>query len=327
MSAGSKTSVVSGTAVLLIVMLAVAATVYHQRASREARRNQLSGDAFVAWLQDMSDDKNAMWRFVPLAKASIDAERKALAGDRVTFAGHLMKYSLMLSFSNFSFSGSGPAGAAELKVFEAALAKELGDNILQMVSDNDPRALVYADLIANGDTGDSLPRDVRERILFGSIRLARARGQTPPAHFLTEAASRLNGWCWGVVVKPGQPADAYAHALMLAEAAVNATPDEANYVNTLAYAQYRAGKYPEAAATIARAVTLHKQPDNLDTVMVGMTAAKTGRLDDARKALESVEQREAERTKEAISKKQRPRVDERLQALLGEAKALLPPIR
>ena len=325
MAAGAAKAGVNGVVVLVIIGLITTTAIYHKKAEREALRNRLSGDAFTAWLQDLSDEKKDLSRFLPLAKASIAAEREALGGDRAALAGHLMKYSMMSSLTHYSLWGSGPAEPPGVKDFERELARELGDQLLQMLNENDPRVLTYANMVADSDGEGLIAQDVQERLLLGAVRLARAKGQTPMPKFQERAASRFNSWSWNVALKPGESADAYAHAIILAETAVYAAPDNGNYVNTLAYAQYRAGKYPEAAATIARAVSLRKQPDDLDTVMVAMTAARAGKLDEARPALESLERREAARAKEAISKGRKPSVDPTLQALMAEARALLPP--
>ena len=56
---------------------------------------------------------------------------------------------------------------------------------------------------------------------------------------------------------PGASAAAYDRALRQAEAACRLVPHDGNYLNTLAAAQYRIGKYHEAVATLKRSGPLN----------------------------------------------------------------------
>jgi tetratricopeptide (TPR) repeat protein len=67
-----------------------------------------------------------------------------------------------------------------------------------------------------------------------------------------QQADDLNDRSWAVVRGPANP-DAYAKALQQAQEAVNLVGDNASYLRTLGAALYRAGRYSEALAALARA--------------------------------------------------------------------------
>jgi tetratricopeptide (TPR) repeat protein len=312
--------------VLVVLGLIAATTVFYLKAEREARRNSLAAGVVVAWLQDMADEKKDLPRFVPAAKASIAAEREALANDPAALSGRLAEYLVMSAVTHISFMGGRPAVAPAVVEFETALGKQFGDLVLRLVDQKDERSLAYLSLLADSNGDELIPEDVLDRALIAAVRFARTK--TPvPATFLSRAASRLNGRSWNVARETAKSAAEYAHALEIAETAVSAAPDDAEYVNTLAYAQYRVGRYQEAAATIARATSMRKEPSSLDGVMVAMTAARTGKPDAARLALTAIDERLAANAKDAISKKRKPYVDSELQRLLAEARALVPVVR
>jgi WD40 repeat protein/tRNA A-37 threonylcarbamoyl transferase component Bud32 len=67
----------------------------------------------------------------------------------------------------------------------------------------------------------------------------------------------LNELSWAVVRNPGAAAAAYREALLQAEEACRLVPDDGNIVNTLGVAQYRAGHYQQAVATLLRSDRLN----------------------------------------------------------------------
>jgi WD40 repeat protein len=72
------------------------------------------------------------------------------------------------------------------------------------------------------------------------------------AESLPENPVRLREATWEVVRQPGAPADRYRQALRWAEAAHRLDPDDYQCVAILGIAQYRAGQYSEALATLTR---------------------------------------------------------------------------
>jgi dipeptidyl aminopeptidase/acylaminoacyl peptidase len=78
--------------------------------------------------------------------------------------------------------------------------------------------------------------------------LATTRGDDP---------SRLNRHSWQLVKKPGLSREEYLPAILGAEAACRAKPDNGAYLNTLGVARYRAGLYREALETLLRSEQLN----------------------------------------------------------------------
>lgn len=77
-----------------------------------------------------------------------------------------------------------------------------------------------------------------------AIRLANAIGMYAPRH---------NSAAWGTIVVPGRPLPEYERALDLAQAAVDAVPDDWAILNTLGLAQYRSQRYAECIRTLHHA--------------------------------------------------------------------------
>jgi WD40 repeat protein len=67
-----------------------------------------------------------------------------------------------------------------------------------------------------------------------------------------ENAEAFNGASWAMVCQPGADATACQLALRRAEITCRLVPNNANYLNTLGVAYYRAGKYREAVATLEK---------------------------------------------------------------------------
>jgi WD40 repeat protein len=146
---------------------------------------------------------------------------------------------------------------------------------------------------------------VRERALV----LAEGYRENPDA---------LNEASWSVVVHPGRkPAD-YEKALRQAEAAHRIVSDKGEALNTLGVAQYRAGKYPEAVATLLRAdkanTVTFRGPIPADHAFLAMAYHRLGKAAEAQAALRQM--RKSLATKRWAQ-------DAEAQALAKEAEALL----
>jgi WD40 repeat protein/serine/threonine protein kinase len=100
-----------------------------------------------------------------------------------------------------------------------------------------------------------------------------------------ESASDLHSWSWSVARGPGHDLSKYQRALRWAEAACRYEPNSGNYLNTLGVAQYRAGQYREAVATLTRSKTLDggRQPAGL--AFLAMAQHRLGQIDAARQTL------------------------------------------
>jgi hypothetical protein len=135
-----------------------------------------------------------------------------------------------------------------------------------------------------------------DRLLLRSEVLARLRADktlSEPmrlraltlAEQMSGPASRLNDVSWSIASQPGAGPAAYALALKHAEAACEADPDNGAILNTLGVAQYRAGHYREAVATLTQSDRLNSsgalgtQPADL-----AFLALAHHRLDEANEA-------------------------------------------
>jgi dipeptidyl aminopeptidase/acylaminoacyl peptidase len=77
----------------------------------------------------------------------------------------------------------------------------------------------------------------------------------------SEHPGQLNEIAWKVVKTPDRSKGAYALALRQAEAAVRLAPGDGNLLNTLGVAQYRAGMYDKAVATLTESEKLNAGED------------------------------------------------------------------
>jgi tetratricopeptide (TPR) repeat protein len=117
-----------------------------------------------------------------------------------------------------------------------------------------------------------------------AIAIAQARG---------EDADTLNDRGWSIASRAGRDAASYARAVGYAEAAVAMVPFKGPFVDTLAVALYRAGRYQESLATLTRAVTLRGKPGGLHLVFMAMCHQRLGATGQARASLEQYRQRPA----------------------------------
>jgi WD40 repeat protein/predicted Ser/Thr protein kinase len=129
---------------------------------------------------------------------------------------------------------------------------------------------------------------------------------------------RLNKASWQVVRQPDAEPKAYRLALRQAEAACRLVPDSGSYLNTLGVAQYRAGRYREALATLTESERLNalkygaSHPDDL--AFLAMTQHQLGKTEEAQATLARLRQ---------IAQGPRWSSHEQAQASLREAGALI----
>jgi WD40 repeat protein/serine/threonine protein kinase len=137
--------------------------------------------------------------------------------------------------------------------------------------------LLRDDVLASLRTDKSIAAEIRDL----ALQLAQKQDEDP---------YRLDLASWEVINKTGAKAEEYARALRLSEAACRQAPDIGVYVATLGVAQYRTGRYREAAATLARAydlmtvVPFGSFPSNLS--FRAMSEHHLGQRDQARATLE-----------------------------------------
>jgi hypothetical protein len=95
----------------------------------------------------------------------------------------------------------------------------------------------------------------------------------------------LNEAAWKLVQARDAGKDAYTRALYHAEAAVRLAPGDGNILNTLGVAQYRAGRYVEALATLTKSEKLNTTRQGTlpaDLAFLAMTQQRLGQKDEAK---------------------------------------------
>jgi len=138
---------------------------------------------------------------------------------------------------------------------------------------------LFDQLSFKGDVEESLRTDVSlsEPLRKQALVLAERSSDDP---------NRLNEASWNVVRRPGAGEAAYRRALRAAEAACRLSPDNMLILNTLGVAQYRAGKYADAAATLSRSDEFNSRapggPQPADLAFLAMSQYRLGQTERAR---------------------------------------------
>jgi tetratricopeptide (TPR) repeat protein len=110
------------------------------------------------------------------------------------------------------------------------------------------------------------------------------------AQALPEVANpgELNEAAWKVVKARDAGKDVYARTLRLAEAAVHLAPGNGSILNTLGVAQYRAGRYADALATLTKSEKLNATKEGslpADLAFLAMARHQLGNKDEAKATL------------------------------------------
>jgi tetratricopeptide (TPR) repeat protein len=101
---------------------------------------------------------------------------------------------------------------------------------------------------------------------------------------LPQDAVAYNELAWLLATCPEAKYRRPVRAVELARKAVELAPKEGGYWNTLGVAQYRAGAWQDAAATLGKSRQLRQGGDACDWFFLAMAHAKSGRPGEARKA-------------------------------------------
>ncbi len=141
-----------------------------------------------------------------------------------------------------------------------------------------------------------------------------------------EDPDALNNASWQIVCTPGGTAERYAQALRYAEAACRLEPENGNSLNTLGVAQYRAGRYPEALATLTRSDQIHAKTEEgshpSDLAFLAMAQHRLGRMAEARATFGRL--REAMKAPSVAKDEEAQGFQREVEALLQENKT--PPV-
>src|SRR5262249_45118450 len=104
------------------------------------------------------------------------------------------------------------------------------------------------------------------------------------ARRLTSDDAWINHYlAWLLAICPDPKVRNPKQAVMLAEMAVKAAPNDANYLRALGMALYYAGDYQAAMATLTRSVELRKESMAYDDFPLAMAHHRLGHKEEARK--------------------------------------------
>jgi tetratricopeptide (TPR) repeat protein len=124
-----------------------------------------------------------------------------------------------------------------------------------------------------------------------------------------------NSLAWALATHTDPKRREPAEALRLARKAVAAAPKDANFLNTLGAAQYRAGAWKDAMSSLQAAVRLRGEEDAFDEFFLAMSYWRLGARDQARQWYEKAEQC---RQKKQPSDPELPRLRAEAEALLAQ---------
>jgi WD40 repeat protein len=133
-----------------------------------------------------------------------------------------------------------------------------------------------------------------------------------------QLAKICNALAWTLVTGPSSTRDP-ARALTLARRALELTPDQADFLNTLGVAEYRTGRHAEAIATLEKSLAASKgESDAFDLFFLAMARYKLGEMARARADFDC-----ALRWRRDHPNPTQPGWPEELDAFQAEARALL----
>jgi tetratricopeptide (TPR) repeat protein len=140
-----------------------------------------------------------------------------------------------------------------------------------------------------------------------------------------DAPAPHNVLAWSIALDPSRPRPEYEEALEHSRLAVKLAPDNGDYLNTLALAEFRVGHWDESIDAARRSISLQNGGAASDWFFLAMAFAKKGDKDEARKRFDKAV---------ALTKEKDPKNHELNQfwreaaTLLGEAApAELPPAK
>lgn len=146
---------------------------------------------------------------------------------------------------------------------------------------------------------------------------AKAAVNTERQTTVPDSPEQWNNAAWFVVREPRRSPEDYAAALKQAEKAVQAAPDNGNFINTLGVAQYRMGQYAEALTTLTKSDKLNATKNGsipADLAFLAMVRFQLGQKEEARAALTQLQ---------AMMRNPRRIRDRESHAFLQEAEGLI----
>jgi hypothetical protein len=221
------------------------------------------------------DNVVTVWDAAPLT-AEIDEQREAVNVVRFLFAQEPDKNQVLARLRTdptLSEPVRQLAGALVESFWRARIRREAEQAAQSRFSKLMPRPEVLDSLRADASLGEPVRRE--------ALAIAEQ---------YVENAGNLDRASRAVVRRPGGQPDAYRRALDQAELACRLAPYEGTYHTTLALAQYRAGMFAEALATLVQAEKLYtavrQTPPPTDLAVRAMAKFRRGQKDAAKAALD-----------------------------------------
>jgi WD40 repeat protein/serine/threonine protein kinase len=163
--------------------------------------------------------------------------------------------------------------ARALKLAERIWASRIRGQAESLVSSSFARLLVRADVLDSVSADPALNPAVRAAAL--------ALAKTWP-----ESPGDLNLAAWTLVRLPNPPEADSRRGLRLAETACQLEPNNGAILNTLGVAQYRAGQYEKAQATLKRSNELEGNRLPADLAFLAMTQHRLNQVEEAHATLQ-----------------------------------------
>jgi WD40 repeat protein/tRNA A-37 threonylcarbamoyl transferase component Bud32 len=213
-----------------------------------------------------SDQSVKLWDAAPLSP-ELRAQREARGALEFLFAKPLATAQVVAAIRN------DPSLSETVRRHALALADSYGRALVQQEAQRVVHALydgalLQKDVLQSLRDNPSLSEPVRQQ----AIELAES---------MPEDAYRLNGASWAVARDRDAAPQAVRRALRAAQAACRIVPQSGSVLNTLGVAQYRAGDYEDAIATLTRSAQLMSEvtghPDPADLAFMALSHDRLGR--------------------------------------------------
>jgi WD40 repeat protein len=229
----------------------------------------------LALASSSEDGTLRIWDATPMT-AELRAASRATEAVKALFARALTTPEVLDRVRNATVLGP------EARRYALELAGPYGESLVtheaeRLVESLYEKGMLRPDVLASLRSAVSLPEPVRLRALALAERIP-------------EYPDRLDNQSREVVRRPGADPTAYHIALRQAETACRLVPNNLELLSTLGIAQYRAGRYLDALATLTRVSRLHAEsqsvPGVADMAFMTLSQLQLGQVDEARKSLD-----------------------------------------
>jgi tetratricopeptide (TPR) repeat protein len=229
-------------------------TLAYGRAGRRARK-----DAHRHWRQN-AGDRAIVLVALAFGVASTFSQGWSIYVDLLERVPPLRSW--VLGPSRYRVNRSRPLTAEERQARDASRGYNEGDR-----------------LAAEGKYAEAAREYMRSLLLYRELSRSTARGRTD---YSTSVGLVANNFSWMLATARDEASRDGVQSVELGYEAVRAVPDDGNYWNTLAVAQFRAGQLPESRASFDESMSRRGGGDGYDWYFLAMIAHREGRTDEAK---------------------------------------------